>query len=77
MIPIIFGQFLAFFDFANKWYIGLIPVINVFKTLRDALSQQMDWQIFGLTMGSMSALALGALYISARMFRRESVLFRV
>lgn len=77
MIPLIMSQFIGYFEFSRQWWMGLIPVLNVFQVVKQALGQQFSWTMFGLTLGSMSLLAVIALTIAIRMFKRETVLFRV
>lgn len=77
MIPLIMAQFMGFFSFSREWWVGLLPVLNVFQVVRNALSGQLDMGLFGLTMASMSLLAFIGLWFAVSLFRRESVLFRV
>lgn len=77
MIPLILAQFMGFFAFSREWWVGLLPVLNVFQVVRNALSGQLDMGLFCLTMVSMSLLALIGLWFAISLFRRESVLFRV
>lgn len=77
MMPIMLGQFLSFFEFSRQWWIGLVPVLNVNKVIHGALTRNLDWRVFALTVASMSLLATAALSIAARLFKRETVLFRV
>jgi len=54
MIPLIMAQFMGFFAFSREWWIGLLPVLNVFQVVRNALSGQLEMGLFGLSMASMS-----------------------
>ncbi|MFN3649168.1 MAG: ABC transporter permease [Armatimonadota bacterium] len=77
MVPIMLGQFMSFFEFSRAWWLALIPILNVTRVMNDALTLRFDPGFFALTLGSMGALSGGALWLSARLFRAESVLFRV
>jgi sodium transport system permease protein len=56
--------------------LALVPVLNVALITREVFAGQYRWEYIGMIFGATSALAAAALYLAARQFRRESVLFR-
>jgi len=56
---------------------AFVPIVNVSMMLKDGIAGSFDPGISAITMGVNLALAAGGLWLILRMFKRESVLFRV
>ncbi len=64
-------------DVELTYKMALIPVLNVSLLLKQGLAGTMDGGILAFTMFVNLTLAAFCLYLVTRMFRRESVLFRI
>lgn len=64
-------------DIEMTYKMALIPVLNVSLQLKEALSGTIDYGIMATSMTVNFILAGLALFLVLRMFRRESVLFRI
>lgn len=56
--------------------LALIPVANASLGMREVLKGELDWAYLGVTFLSSAVIALVSLLLAARLFLRESVLFR-
>lgn len=77
IMPAVFGQVIGFTDLGSNWWIRLIPVLNTSVTVRDALQGKTNALGLALTVLVGVVLALIAIRIAVRLFRREEVLVRV
>lgn len=56
--------------------LALVPVINVALVFKELVSGEWPWGMLALVFGSTCAYAAAALALCARMFSKETVLFR-
>lgn len=54
-----------------------IPVLNVSLVMKEILSGNIDWPLIGTALFSTTLYALAGIFVTMRVFQRESVLFRV
>jgi len=57
--------------------LALVPILNLSLVCKEMLSGVWNWHYIGLIMGSTCVYAAGALALAVRMFKRESVMFRM
>ncbi len=54
-----------------------IPVVNVSLVMKDILTGSIDWSMVIITIASTTLYALAGIFVTMRVFQRESVLFRI
>ncbi len=57
--------------------LALVPILNLSLVCKEMLSGVWNWHYIALIMGSTCAYAAVALVVAVRMFKRESVMFRM
>jgi sodium transport system permease protein len=77
MFIVIFASMMSLFPSDPTPVMSLIPVMNVSLLMKQALVGQMNTLSFMFTMGSNAIVALIVLFLVFRIFRKESVLFRI
>lgn len=77
ILPAIFGQFIGFTDLASNWWIRLIPVLNTSLAVREALQGKTSPIGVVITIAVGAILAVIAIRIAVRLFKREQVLARI
>ncbi len=77
MFVVIFASMMSLFPSEPSQMISVIPVMNVSLLLKQSLVGQMEMMSLILTMCSNIFISIVALFLVFRMFRKESVLFRI
>ncbi len=77
MFVVIFASMMSLFPSEPSQIMSIIPVMNVSLLLKQSLVGQMAMTSLVLTMCSNLIMAIFSLYLVFRMFRKESVLFRL
>ena len=56
--------------------LSFVPLINICLSIREALMGNINWLYVGVIFGSTALYAAFAIFVTHRMFQKESVLFR-
>ncbi|RYG27714.1 hypothetical protein EON81_29705 [bacterium] len=76
VMPAMFSQFIGLTDYANAWWVNLVPVLGTASNIRLALIGKTDPTSVLLCIAGSLVLALIMMIVTVRLFRREAVLGR-
>jgi hypothetical protein len=75
LLPVLGGVAVVALSAEAARHLAWVPLINVAVLLRLVLAGEADPADFAVVLGSLAALAAGALLLAARVGRREEALF--
>ncbi len=77
ILPAVFSQFIGLTDFARSTWVSFIPVLNTANTIRLSLSGDMPLTAVAATILVNGSIGLIFLFVTKRLFAKETVLARI